>query len=71
MGKIKRFIMHILCLQVSCSMVGDRKQIAVIRISRLDCMRGQREQHRSRLAWRFEESYMKEEVNLNLSWESI
>ena len=44
MGKIKRFIMHILCLQDTCNMVGDRKQIAVIRISRLDCMRGQREQ---------------------------
>ena len=36
--------MHILCLQDTCSMVGDREQIAVIRISRLDCMRGQREQ---------------------------
>lgn len=44
MGKIKGFIMHILCLQDTCSMVGDREQIAVIRISRLDCMRGQREQ---------------------------
>lgn len=44
MGRIKRFMMHILCLQNACNAAGDRKRIAVIRKPRLGCMRGQREQ---------------------------